>query len=91
MSASNPLGKVSCLIAEDGEPIYDSRVIAEYADGLNPVSKLLPTDNRERAAVKTWEALADGIMDTGILARLERTLRPLQSSWEKTLGIKVIK
>jgi len=78
IGSKNPLGKVPCLIADDGEAIYDSRVIAEYADGLSPVSKLIPTDNRERAAVKTWEALADGIMDAGILARLERTLRPAE-------------
>ena len=81
---SNPLGKVPCLIPDNGEAIYDSRVIAEYADGLSPVSKLIPSDNRERASVKTWEALADGIMDAGILARLERTWRPAQeqsSAW----------
>ena len=81
---SNPLGKVPCLILDDGEAIYDSRVIAEYADGLSPVSKLIPTDNRERATVKTWEALADGITDAGILARLERTWRPAEeqsSAW----------
>ncbi len=78
ISAANPLGKVPCLISDDGEPIFDSRVIAEYADGLSPVSKLIPADNHDRAAVKTWEALADGIMDAGILARLERTLRPTE-------------
>ncbi len=81
---SNPLGKVPCLISDDGEAIYDSRVIAEYADSLSPVSKLIPTDNRERASVKTWEALADGVMDAGILARLERTWRPANeqsSAW----------
>lgn len=78
IGATNPLGKVPCLIADDGETIYDSRVIAEYADGLSPVSMLIPADNRERAIVKTWEALADGIMDAGILARLERTLRPAE-------------
>lgn len=75
---SNPLGKVPCLILEDNEAIYDSRVIAEYADALSPVSKLIPSDNRDRASVKTWEALADGIMDAGILARLERTWRPAE-------------
>jgi len=81
---SNPLGKVPCLILDDGEAIFDSRVIAEYADALSPVSKLIPSDNRECAAVKTWEALADGIMDAGILARLERTWRPAEqqsSAW----------
>jgi len=76
ISDSNPLGKVPCLILDDGEAIYDSRVIAEYADDLSPVNKFIPTDPRERASVKTWEALADGIMDAGILARLEKTWRP---------------
>ena len=28
---------------------------------------------RERAEIKTWEALADGLMDAAILARLEAT------------------
>jgi len=72
IAQSNPLGKVPCLILDDGEAIYDSRVIAEYADALSPVSKLIPADNRERASVKTWEALADGLLDACILARLEK-------------------
>jgi glutathione S-transferase len=72
----NPLGKVPCLILDDGEAIYDSRVIVEYVDTLSPVGKLIPVESRERAIVKTWEALADGIMDAGILARLEATWRP---------------
>ncbi|WP_353432109.1 glutathione S-transferase C-terminal domain-containing protein [Polynucleobacter sp. MWH-UH23A] len=72
----NPLGKVPCLVLDDGESIQDSRVIAEYADALSPVSKLIPADHRERATVKTWEALADGLVDASILARLEKTWRP---------------
>jgi glutathione S-transferase len=61
---------------EDGGAMFDSRVIVEYVDTLSPVSKLIPAAGRERAAVKTWEALADGILDAGILARLEATWRP---------------
>ncbi len=76
IAQNNPLGKVPCLLLDDGEVIYDSRVIAEYADTLSPVGKLIPAGSRERASVKTWEALADGIEDAGILARLESTLRP---------------
>lgn len=76
IALNNPLGKVPCLLLEDGEAIYDSRVIAEYADTLSPVSKLIPAESRERAIVKTWEALADGVLDAGILARLEATWRP---------------
>jgi len=73
ISASNPLGKVPCLIMEDAEAIFDSRVIAEYLDTLTPVGKLIPASGRERVEVKTWEALADGVCDAAILARLEQT------------------
>lgn len=71
INASNPLGKVPCLVLEGGEAVFDSRVIVEYLDTLSPVGKLIPTNGRERAEVKTWEALADGLMDAAILARLE--------------------
>lgn len=73
VSASNPLGKIPCLILEGGEAVFDSRVIVEYLDTLSPVGKLIPAGGRERAEVKNWEALADGILDAGVLARLERT------------------
>jgi len=76
IALNNPLGKVPCLLLDDGEVIYDSSVITEYADTLSPVGKLIPTGSRERATVKTWETLADGVQDAGILARLEATLRP---------------
>lgn len=73
---SNPLGKVPCLIMEDGGAMFDSRVIVEYLDTLTPVGKLIPPNGRERAEVKCWEALADGVLDAAVLVRLERTLRP---------------
>jgi glutathione S-transferase len=68
---ANPLGKVPCLVMEGGEALFDSRVIVEYLDTLSPVGKLIPTVGRERAEVKTWEALADGLCDAAILARME--------------------
>ena len=73
ISESNPLGKVPCLVMEGAEALFDSRVIVEYLDTLSPVGKLIPSVGRERAEVKTWEALADGLMDAAILARLEST------------------
>ena len=72
---SNPLGKVPCLIMEDGGAMFDSRVIVEYLDTLTPVCKLIPVQGRERAGAKCWEALADGVADAAILVRLEKTLR----------------
>jgi glutathione S-transferase len=71
IAQSNPLGKVPCLVMEGGEALFDSRVIVEYLDTLSPVGKLIPAVGRERAEVKTWEALADGVMDALVLARLE--------------------
>ena len=68
---SNPLGKVPCLLMETGEALYDSRVIVEYLDTLSPVGKLIPPSGRERNEVKVWEALADGLLDAAIAARLE--------------------
>jgi len=70
---SNPLGKVPCLVMEGGEAVFDSRVIVEYLDTRSPVSRLIPESNRERTEVRTWESLADGVLDAAILARLEQT------------------
>lgn len=70
---ANPLGKVPCLVMEGGEAVFDSRVIVEYLDTLSPVGKLIPPSGRERIEVRTWEALADGLLDAAILARLEAT------------------
>lgn len=73
VAQANPLGKVPCLVMEGGEAIFDSRVIVEYVDTLSPVGRLIPASGRERVEVRTWEALADGLMDAAILARLEQT------------------
>jgi glutathione S-transferase len=71
ITQSNPLGKVPCLVMEGGEAIFDSSVIVEYLDTLSPVGKLIPAQGRERAEVKTWEALADGLLDAALTARME--------------------
>ena len=77
---ANPLGKVPCLVMEGGEAVFDSRVIVEYLDTLSPVGRLIPASGRERAEVRTWEALADGVLDASILARLEQTWSGRSSS-----------
>jgi len=71
--AANPLGKVPVLVMEGAEAVFDSRVIVEYVDTLSPVGKLIPASGRERVEVRTWEALADGILDAAVAARLEAT------------------
>lgn len=78
IGTSNPLGKIPCLVLEDGEAVFDSRVIAEYLDTLTPVGKLIPASGRERLEVRCWEALSDGVADAAVLVRLENILRPEQ-------------
>ena len=63
IAESNPLGKVPCLVMEGAEALFDSRVIVEYLDTLSPVGKLIPAMGRERSEIKTWEALADGVLE----------------------------
>lgn len=71
----NPLGKVPCLVMEGQDSItgavFDSRVIVEYVDTLSPVGKLIPERGRERTEVRTWEALADGVLDAAVAALME--------------------
>jgi len=73
VAAANPLGKVPCLVMDGQEAVFDSRVIVEYLDTLSPVGRLLPSAGRQRVEVKTWEALADGLLDAAVTVRLERT------------------
>lgn len=78
----NPLNKVPVLVLDDGTPLFDSRVIIEFVDGVSPVCRLFPESGRERIMVKRWEALADGIADAGVAMFLERK-RPSTPEGEK--------
>jgi glutathione S-transferase len=83
----NPLGRVPALILDDGECIFDSVVIAEYADTLNDTPILIPrSDALARMRVRRWEALADGIMDSAIVVRNE-VLRPQAMQLAATLAL----
>lgn len=74
----NPLGRIPALILDDETCVFDSPVIAEYADTLNDTPVLIPRfDALARMRVKRWEALADGIMDSAVVVRGER-IRPAE-------------
>ncbi|MDE2311426.1 MAG: glutathione S-transferase N-terminal domain-containing protein [Betaproteobacteria bacterium] len=74
----NPLGRIPALILDDETCVFDSPVIAEYADSLNDKPILIPrNDAKARMRVKRWEALADGIMDSAVAVRTE-SLRPAE-------------
>jgi glutathione S-transferase len=71
VNAHNPLGKIPTLVLDDGTALYDSRVIVEFLDSVSPISRLIPETTRDRVAVRRWEALADGVLDAGLLVRYE--------------------
>lgn len=80
----NPLGKIPTLVLDDGTALYDSRVIVGFLDNVSPISRLIPEDNRERVQVRRWEALADGVVDAGILVRQEglRDTKEQSQAWQ---------
>ena len=89
VNALNPLGKVPTLMLDDGTALFDSRVIVEFLDSVSPISRLIPDDNRERVAVRRWEALADGCLDAGLLIRYEtlRAKKEQSKDWsDKQIG-----
>lgn len=72
----NPLARIPALVLDDETCVFDSPVIAEYADSLNDTPILIPRDDAyARMRVKRWEALADGIVDAAVMVRIEG-LRP---------------
>ncbi|HTH99409.1 MAG TPA: glutathione S-transferase [Acidisoma sp.] len=71
---ANPLSKVPCLVTEDGEALFDSPVICEYLDSVGEAPPLFPEHGARWSALR-MQALADGMMDAAVLARMER-MRP---------------
>ena len=85
----NPLGKIPCLVRNDGTVIYDSRVITRYLDDYANGS-LYPTGQR-LWEILTMEALADGMMEAAVLMVYEKRIRPeekvygdwIEAQWAK--------
>jgi glutathione S-transferase len=78
--AKNPLGKVPTFITEDGQTLYDSRVICEYLDDLAK-GTLHPHSGKARWEALTLQSLGDGMMDACLLARYEDIARPEAMRW----------
>lgn len=82
LSAENPLAKIPTLVTDDGERLFDSRVICAYLDSLHSGAKLIPESGPARWQALRLEALGDGITDAGILVRYELGLRPKELHWK---------
>ncbi|EFO1599540.1 glutathione S-transferase [Escherichia coli] len=81
----NPLGKVPVLVTEEGECWSDSPIIAEYIELMNVAPAMLPRDPLESLRVRKIEALADGIMDAGLVSVREQARPAAQQSEDELL------
>ena len=73
--AANPLGKVPCLVLDDGTGVFDSRTITRWMDRQSG-GRLFPTSDPELFAAEKMESLADGICDGAVAYRFEAAFRP---------------
>ncbi len=74
----NPLGKIPTLILDDGTTLFDSRVILEYFDHIAGGNRIIPAEPRARFEALRLQALADGILDAGVLRIYEGRFRPVE-------------
>lgn len=72
----NPLGKMPCLLLEDGSAIFDSRVIIEFLQEIAGSNQLIPASGLARYHALTRATLADGIADAALLIVYETRFRP---------------
>jgi glutathione S-transferase len=80
LAAQNPLVKIPALQTDDGKVLYDSSVICEYLDSLNPGAHMLPPGAARWDALRL-QSLCDGILDAAVLCRYEMAVRPEQYRW----------
>ncbi|WP_236187252.1 glutathione S-transferase [Pseudomonas protegens] len=85
LNQDNPLGKIPALRLDNGQVLYDSRVILDYLDQQHVGNPLIPRDGSARWRRLTLAALADGIMDASVLVRYELALRAPEKHWEQWL------
>lgn len=88
--ADNPLIKLPTLVLDDGTPVYDSRVICAYLDGLAN-GGLLPAEPAARLLAERRQALGDGFLDVLLLYRQERN-KPAEKrtqAWLDAFALKV--
>jgi glutathione S-transferase len=89
--ADNPLGKIPCLVTDEGLALYDSRVIAEYLDSQGAGPALFPAAGPERLVTLALQALGDGILDAGVATRYETFLRPEALRWSEWVAAQKLK
>ena len=87
----NPLGKMPALALDDGTVLFDSPVVCEYLDTLGTGPRLFPASGAERWRALRLNALADGLLDAAINARIETAVRPAEKQWDKWTESQLLK
>jgi glutathione S-transferase len=78
----NPLKKLPALILDNGEVILDSYVIVEYLDEIAGGGKLIPASGPNRWRVKSDHSILQGMLDSMLLCRYEKMVRPQGLQWQ---------
>ncbi len=78
----NPVKKLPALILDNGDVIVDSYVIVEYLDELAGGGKLIPASGPSRWRVKSDHSITQGMLDSMLLCRYEKAVRPEALRWQ---------
>jgi len=81
-SRITPLKKLPVLILDNGDVILDSYVITEYLDELAGGGKLIPASGGIRWKVKSDHSMLQGMLDSMLLCRYEKMVRPEPQRWQ---------
>jgi glutathione S-transferase len=86
----NPAGKIPTLVLDNGTSVFDSLVICDYFDQLKPEPRLIPQDPARRLRALSMNAIADGLLTAGVLAKGEAS-RPTERQWPEFLAAQTAK
>jgi len=81
-SKITPVKKLPVLILDNGDVVLDSYVIVEYLDELAGGGKLIPASGPTRWKVKSDHSLIQGMLDSMLLCRYEKMVRPQGLQWQ---------
>jgi glutathione S-transferase len=72
----NPLGKVPCLILDDGSPLFGGLVICEYLDSLSTTGVSVFPKTHERWPALRQAIIGEGMFDATTNMRVEGWRKP---------------
>jgi glutathione S-transferase len=83
--ATNPIGQVPALVADDGTALFDSTLICAYLDSLSGAPRLLPPEGAGHWRVRRLETIGDGMMEMTVKQVLE-SRRPQEQQSDEWKG-----